>query len=331
MESSSTKTLTPPKIFEALQAGFDQTARHLGLVFFPIALDMFLWLAPQLRVKSLFQPIFESWAASVNQVGSPELQTLLAQNQSGIQQLIDQYNLFTVLHTFPIGIPSLQSGRVHDLSPFGSATWFELPNFISLMAVVFGLILIGLALGAIFFSLIARDFQPKKPSAIKMIFKQIVGTYSLTLILFFILLAVLIPIMLILLVLGGISLAVAQFVAMVFVFISIWLLLPLVFSTHGMFYAGQSPVVSLISSVRLVRGYMPGTGFFLVASLVVNEGLNIIWNIPDSQSWMMLIGILGHGFVATSLISASFSYYRSSINFMNAVVARSMTSASNVI
>jgi len=35
----------------------------------------------------------------------------------------------------------------------------------------------------------------------------------------------------------------------------------------------------------------------------------MLWRIPPENSWLTLIGLAGHAFVATGLISASFIYY----------------------
>lgn len=328
---SSQKTVTPPRIFQALQTGFDQTARHLGLIVFPVLIDLFLWIGPQLRVKGVFQPFFDSWITSINREGAPDLQAFVALNQPGLQQLIDQYNLFSVVRTFPIGIPSLIAGRLQDQTPLGAAMVIDVPEVSIFLLALVGIFLAGLAAGGVFFALIAREYQAVKTTGVGVVIRQVLGTFTLTMVLFFIMLVLLIPALIILTVMGVISLGLAQFVAMIIFFFSIWLLLPLVFSAHGIYYAGQNPVVSLLSSVRLVRGFMPGTGLFLVTSLIVNEGLNVIWNFAESQSWMLLIGILGHGFVVTSLISASFSYYRSGINWMNDAVMRSMKNATNAV
>jgi len=35
----------------------------------------------------------------------------------------------------------------------------------------------------------------------------------------------------------------------------------------------------------------------------------VLWNIPDNTTWLLLLGIIGHAFVTTSLLAASFVYY----------------------
>jgi len=38
--------------------------------------------------------------------------------------------------------------------------------------------------------------------------------------------------------------------------------------------------------------------------------LSYLWQVPASDSWLMLVGIAGHAFISTALLSASFVYYR---------------------
>jgi hypothetical protein len=44
--------------------------------------------------------------------------------------------------------------------------------------------------------------------------------------------------------------------------------------------------------------------------VLINTGLNFLWNTPSQNSWWMLVGIAGHAFVSTALLAASFIYYR---------------------
>jgi hypothetical protein len=49
---------------------------------------------------------------------------------------------------------------------------------------------------------------------------------------------------------------------------------------------------------------------FLLAFVIINQGLNFLWNTPSQGSWLMLVGIGGHAFVSTALLASSFVYYR---------------------
>jgi hypothetical protein len=49
---------------------------------------------------------------------------------------------------------------------------------------------------------------------------------------------------------------------------------------------------------------------FVLTVLLLTVGLNYLWSIPPEESWMAVVGIIGHAFVATALLAASFIYYR---------------------
>ena len=44
--------------------------------------------------------------------------------------------------------------------------------------------------------------------------------------------------------------------------------------------------------------------------MLLNQGLNMLWQVPPENSWLMLISIIGHAFVTTGMLSASFVYYQ---------------------
>ena len=90
----------------------------------------------------------------------------------------------------------------------------------------------------------------------------------------------------------------------------IWLVMPVFFSAHGIFALQLDAFRSILNSLRMVRFTLPNTGLFLLAFVLINQGLNFLWNTPSQNSWWMLVGIAGHAFVSTALLAASFIYYR---------------------
>lgn len=38
--------------------------------------------------------------------------------------------------------------------------------------------------------------------------------------------------------------------------------------------------------------------------------MDVLWNVPAENSWLMLVGIAGHTFITTGLLSATYVYYR---------------------
>jgi hypothetical protein len=44
--------------------------------------------------------------------------------------------------------------------------------------------------------------------------------------------------------------------------------------------------------------------------LLISQGLDLLWQVPPQTSWFTLIGLIGHAFIVTGLLAASFVYYR---------------------
>ena len=60
----------------------------------------------------------------------------------------------------------------------------------------------------------------------------------------------------------------------------------------------------------MVRYSLPNIGWFSMLVIVLGQGMDMIWHIAPANTWMTLVGIFGHAFVSTSLLAASFFYYR---------------------
>jgi hypothetical protein len=64
------------------------------------------------------------------------------------------------------------------------------------------------------------------------------------------------------------------------------------------------------SSVTTVHRYRPTSVGLLMVAVVISLGLNTIWNMPPSESWLRLVAIAGNAFVNTGLAMATFVFYR---------------------
>ena len=186
------------------------------------------------------------------------------------------------------------------------------------MLISLGIMLSGLAIGSFYFSSVAY-FSADHPMPVtfaRRIMWGFLQTVSLTFILVVVLLAITIPATLILSVIAMINPGIAQFIVLIAVFFLLWMMLPLVFSPHGIFAYGQNAIASLLTSTRLVRNFLPGTGLFLLIIILLSEGLNVVWRAAPADSWMTLIGIGGHAFITTGLLAGSFIYYQGGMRWM---------------
>ena len=68
------------------------------------------------------------------------------------------------------------------------------------------------------------------------------------------------------------------------------LIFPLLFSAHGIFVLRLTAWKSIQRGVRVTNRTLPTTILFFGAAFLLSQGLDILWRIPPSTSWLTLIG-----------------------------------------
>ncbi len=304
-------------MFPTLIKGFNTIANHWYLVLFPITLDVILWLGPKIKVKTLLTPFINVMTDNVLKLSPPELLSTAQTYQSIWNQLIDQFNLTTMVRTFPIGVPSIIARQSPLTSPLGQGISYEIPSINWIFIALGLLLLVGFLLGSVYFFLISQVTATEKS---QLSLREVFSAYLQSLVMFCLMIILLIlisaPLLMLLSILSLINLGIGQFFMMMAAFLLLWLLMPLVFSPHGIFVLKQKALPSMLISVRLVRLFLPGTGLFIMTTILLSEGLNMLWTLPDPDSWMTLLGIGGHGFILTGVLAASFIYYREGLKWM---------------
>ncbi len=314
---SNTMTITPPRLISSIAAGFNTAANHIYLIIFPIALDLLLWLGPHLRVKTLFAPLMAQFPALLTDMTTADAANISQAYQEFAKAFFEHFNMLGFLRAYPVGVASLFSGTGPIATPLGSPPIYEIQSPLGFMAIWLALTVIGIIGGGLFFSEIARCSGEEMPSfSLRRVAWQLVQTFLLTAALVVILMIFSIPTMMMLMVLAMFSPGLAQISLFFLSLLLLWLLVPLVFSPHGVFMRKQNVLTSMRTSMKLVRYFLPGTGLFLLVALLIGSGLDILWRVPDETSWITLLGVFGHAFVSTGLLSASFIYYLGGIRWM---------------
>ena len=309
---------TPPKLIPSFVSGFNVVTSHVQLIIFPIIMDLLIWFAPRVRVKSLVEPLWLNFVQTLGQMSAPEMSDLLNSTKQLWTSTVERFNLLSMLRTFPIGIPSLLAGRGILESPFGNSQIYELPSFLAAAAMLLFLLLVGIAGGSLFFSEIARlSCKENYSFSLKKFSNQFLQTVAFTFGVYLILLIISMPIGIVISLISLISPTFTQIAIILVSLLLIWLLIPFVFSLHGIYTYQQNVFVATFNSVRLVRFFLPATGIFLLFSILISEGLDLLWSSPPETSWLLLVGILGHAFIVTGLITSSFIYYRGGVRWMN--------------
>jgi len=290
--------------------GFNSVASHIYLILFPIFLDLLLWFGPHLRIKDFLQPVIKEMVDNINTMGSPDMVQMTSLAQTLWQTTLERFNLLSLLHTVPIGIPSLLVSVAPLKTPMGDAPLLELSSLGVIAGLWLLMILLGLVLASFYFDSIARcTIQGKKSFSMKQAARATLQIILLNVILIGIGIVLFIPATLMVSLITLISPLLAQIFLLLIALFLIWLLVPLIFTPHGIFTNQQNVLAAILNSIRLVRFFLPGTGLFLLLAILLGQGLDVLWRVPAENSWMTLVGIAGHAFISTGLLAASFTYY----------------------
>ncbi len=312
METQETTIeVAPPRLIQALKEGFNTVANHIGLILLPVLLDIFIWLGPRLRLESLLSPIVEQMTNTLSVVDTADMQAMVTSATEAWNILLEQLNLTSSLSTFPIGLPSLMKGISTNESPLGSSNLIEMPSFTSTILVFFGFVILGIILGGIYLSAISRRTAPEPVALdISRTAIQVINGFVLTIILIIILFVLAIPIFFMVSIVALFSPALSQIALLGVSFVLLWLLVPLVFSPHGIYVYQLSAPRAILTSIQIVRAFLPGVGMFLLTVILLAQGLDVLWLAAPGSSWLTLVGITGHAFIYTAILAASFVYYR---------------------
>ena len=158
METESRKLPPPPGLIASLVRGFDSVANHVLVILPPLLLDLFLWLGPHLRLKTFFQPFIDQLPAMAKAFPSnfPDLATV----QQAWTSFMNQFNLFIILRTFPVGVTSLLSFQMPGQTPLGTPQSLDAGSFFGIIGWALLLALLGWVIGALYYYLdLQRDVQ----------------------------------------------------------------------------------------------------------------------------------------------------------------------------
>ena len=314
MDMQRLETLPPPPgVIASLQAGFDIVSSRVALIALPLLLDVFLWLGPRVSVGELYGSWFASSINFLKQNGASaqNIADYTSSNQM-IVEVVNRLNWLAWFRTFPVGIPAMMLDLPQELpvqTPLGLQGVIQLPSFLAAFSAVVFLTFIGWLAGGWYFRLVAGASLGEKEAGIGVV-RAFIQTILLSVIWRIGSAILFVPIGLAILLLAALSPLLAQAVSFIILFFAFWLVVPLIFMPHGIFVRRQNAIISILSSLRMARFTLPTSSMFVLSGFLLWFGLDYLWKIPTKDSWLMLAGIAGHAFILTTLLSASFVYYR---------------------
>ena len=128
MENRNLSSGAPPRMMNAIIAGFNVVANNLLLLVLPVLIDLFLWLGPQVSIRQALKPIIDDIVRLLQQINSPQVASQMNMISDVWNQILVKFNLLGTIRTLPIGVPSLMSSALTESTPLGPATIFEVPT-----------------------------------------------------------------------------------------------------------------------------------------------------------------------------------------------------------
>lgn len=310
METRDIPETTPlPKVIKILGEGCNLVANRVYLMAVPFILDLFLLFGPKLRISDYIMPAMDA-----------AFRQMLSSSSFGRQQLelsvellrhaLSSVNLFGFLQVFPIGIRVLFSSSGAE-TPLGNSPEIQMTSLLQIVPITVIIMIAGVMIGAFYYSLTAAH-TAKKNGRFSW---QRFGNQLLNVILLYIALIILIAV---LAVPAGclmtfsfmVSPVLYQILALIMVAVSCWLIIPLFYVPQAIFVKDLDFPHAVKESFQLSSWAGTLTIRFILLSLVLSFGLDMIWTIPGQSSWLILFSIFGHAFVSTSLLAGSFILFR---------------------
>jgi hypothetical protein len=312
----------PPGVIASLQAGFSIVSSHIALILLPLFLDVTLWLGPRLSVGKSYEAFFNTSLNVLRQNGFPARDlAMYTENAPLIIGYFERLNWLGWLRTLPIGIPALMLGLPETIpvpTPLGLQGVIQLPSFMVVASTLLLLTFAGWLGGGWYFRSVAGASLGEEEPAIGLIWTWL-QTILLSVVWMIGLMVIAFPILFLIGLLFAIHPLLAQAAFFIMLFFLFWLVVPLFFMPHGIFVRRQNAFLSILSSLRMSRFTLPNSSMFVLSVFLLSRGLSYLWLVPSSDSWLVLIGIAGHAFISTALLSASFVYYRNMNHWLQTV------------
>jgi hypothetical protein len=338
----------PLGVIGSLAAGFEMIGQHLSLIALPVLLDLLLWLGPRVSIASLVKQ-FAAFLLS-RPAPDPTTVGQVAQMAQLIEQFGERSNLLALLSALPLlTVPSLLAQHAPGVvSPLGEPYVLSTASVLAVMAWAVVLVPIGLVLGFLYLNSLARwvhamrssdkqapalsvDEGPapgadrrsiaerpalSKADGVKKAFRvsDSVGKFLRVFLFTAALLAsgmMLAPLWMLLV---GTILATVPLLGMLVWSLSIglgsYIVLHLLFVVPGVLVGGRGLLRAIWESILLIHTQFSSVVGLVLLVVVIYQGLGFVWSLPSGDSWLLLIGILGNGCIATGLTAALFVFYQ---------------------
>lgn len=314
MISKDFETPDPPvSVIESLSQGFELTAGHLLLLLLPVLFDLMLWVGPRVS----YQPLVELTHNSFHELWE------LANAEQEIQGYTweDFSESLTVMlggefdQYFPlVFLPSVIAGRRAEPLPFSYAPQlWEIKTPIAWLGLRVLSMVTGMSLFSFYAFMIASEVN-KQHVKLKQLLKQlplvIVQLLVLSIIVPILLMIVFMPFLILATGLLALWNVLSWIIIMGGFVVILWVSLFGAFTVHAMVMNRRNLLLAIWDSVRVVQWNVSATMLLFMLVVLVNSALQLIWQLADTGSWLVVLGMIGNAFISTGLIVATFVFFK---------------------
>lgn len=307
MTQSTKQAAKLPAYLEALKSGFDLTARHWWLGILPFMVDMLLWLGPRLNYQVLGTQYLDFWMA---QLDSAELNQPIPIDQ--FYTLLERSNLLSALSAPFFGLPILLGGLAQTETPLPTQTiylthWDEFG--MNWMVLAFA----SMLLSAAYFSLIAQSVRDGALDLVDFGRNLLSNTFrliTLTIIAIIALFIILIPLTFVAGIAGLVNQSLTFVVLIGGSIVIMWGVILFSFTSQALFLQRVSPFRAVRTSFQVIRRHLNAVLPLLLAVVLITSVVDNLWLLVYDGSWLVLVSLAGHAFIATSLVTATFIFFQ---------------------
>lgn len=306
-------------IIDSLSAGYRFLGRHIELLIIPIALDLLLWLGPQLSVAPLFAQASNLYREATAVQGTPvELTQMTGQFADMLATAGTGSNLFDALVSQSLlHVPSLMI----YLGPQPGGLVYAISNPFIALGLYVGLSIVGLLIGVIYINQLAHRLPlgsgPKVlplGDRVRTIFRQWGLIVLFVLLMGVLLLIGAIPTFFAAGLLSLLYLPLGSIAAVLFGGAVLIILFYLYFVTAALVLDDLALPAAVAQSFRLVRDNFWATLGFLILTSVIAVGFALLFQqFSTLATWVLLPAILANAFIGTGLAMALLVFYRTRI------------------
>ncbi len=313
----------PLGVIDALSAGFALVIHRPWLLILPVALDLFLWLGPQARAKPVFDQVIALLNASAAQSGAPDAQSSFESLRTVLQMAGDQFNLFSYVALFGVGLPTLAGIDVP--AGFTPPTIISVGDELSLFSWIVLSAMVGVFLGSIYLEGVARRVR-QDTGGLQTFVPRVLRSYATLLWLGILViggaLLLALPFLAGAVLLSFVSPSLALMVIVAILLIYIWLLLYLAFAVPSIFVSGTGALQSVLNSITILRyNFWPAIGLIFLMALL-QTGFSIIWQALVGQVWGVVLVFVLSAFLGTGLVAGGMLFYDDRFEWLTQVRRR---------